>query len=402
MKLWRDPPALYAAFDRFPSAKGAAVHIDRFARTLFEVAGGGLLHVLGDADLPEYQREDGVEILRFSAPIPNLLQRALSYTRHLESHLRPHDRRLQLCHVRDPWSAEPLLRLRRPGLRLIYEVNGLPSIEWPQSYPSLSNQTLAKLRTLELDCLAGADLVLTPSRCLAARLRDLGVVSAKIRVIPNGADLPADEPVSPAPWPYILYFGALQPWQGLETLLQAVVRLQDFHPLRLVICASVAGERLRAYQRLAERLGLRDRVHWEVALSQAELAPWRRHALVSVAPLSECARNLDQGCCPLKILESMAAGVPVVASDLPTVREILVNGEHGRLVPPDRPAELARAIRLLLEYPERRQEMGRQARQHIAEHFTWERALTELRGVYLELGLQPSADERSSHSGEMT
>ena len=49
--------ALYAAFDRFPSRKGSAVHIDRFARALFETASPGLLYVLGGDDLPSYHRK---------------------------------------------------------------------------------------------------------------------------------------------------------------------------------------------------------------------------------------------------------------------------------------------------------------------------------------------------------
>jgi glycosyltransferase involved in cell wall biosynthesis len=165
------------------------------------------------------------------------------------------------------------------------------------------------------------------------------------------------------------------------------VRLQDFPALRLVLCASLRQQRARPWMRLARRLGLEGRVHWEFALGQEGLAPWRRHALLSVAPLSECARNLEQGCSPLKVLESMAAGVPVVASDLPSVREILADGEHGRLVAPDRPAELARAIRILLEYPELRRTLGRQARDHLSRHLSWDHATARLRELYRSLGL---------------
>ena len=75
--------ALYAAFDRFPSRKGAAVHIARMAERLFDVMGGGLLYVLGNQDLPVYQREGSVEILRCAAPVPNFLVRALHYGRRL-------------------------------------------------------------------------------------------------------------------------------------------------------------------------------------------------------------------------------------------------------------------------------------------------------------------------------
>jgi glycosyltransferase involved in cell wall biosynthesis len=78
----------------------------------------------------------------------------------------------------------------------------------------------------------------------------------------------------------------------------------------------------------------------------------------------------------------MAAGVPVIASDLPSVREILTDGNEGRLVRPERPAELARAVRILLEYPERREEMGRNARLKIERSFTWTRATETLSMFY--------------------
>ncbi len=125
-----------------------------------------------------------------------------------------------------------------------------------------------------------------------------------------------------------------------------------------MICASTHQRRAKPYRKLAERLGVADRVRWHHALPEAELACWREHALLSLAPLRDCSRNALQGCAPLKILESMAAGVPVVASDLPAVRELLTDGEHGRLIAPDRPGELARAIRVLLDHPERRARMG--------------------------------------------
>jgi glycosyltransferase involved in cell wall biosynthesis len=118
---------------------------------------------------------------------------------------------------------------------------------------------------------------------------------------------------------------------------------------------------------------------WRTALEEAELGPIRAHALVSLAPLGECARNLSQGCAPLKILESMADGVAVVASDLPAVRELVTDGHDGRLVPADRPADLARALRILIEYPELRARLGANARRTVAERLTWDRSLQRLR-----------------------
>ena len=359
--------ALYAAFDRFPSRKGSAVHIDRFARALFERTGGGLLYVLGGEGLPSYQREGNIEIVRYMREAEHVLERAAGYGARLAALLEdmPH---LEIAHFRDPWGGIPIVE-HGGAYKTVYEVNGLPSIELPFLYPAIPG--LEQIAELERRCLEAADLVITPSQVTADRL------PVPATVIPNGADVrPRSEP--PPLEHYLLYFGALQPWQGVDTALRAVARLD----LPLVICASVHPRRAKPFRKLAERLGVD--VHWHHALPEDELARWRDHALLSLAPLRDCSRNAHQGCAPLKILESMAAGVPVVASDLPAVRELIEDGVTGRLIPPDRPGELARAIRVLLDYPEQRAAMGAAARAHIERHFTWEQSVARLDAAYGE------------------
>ncbi len=399
--------SLYAAFDRFPSSKGAATHIHRMAGTLFRQMKGGLLYVVGDEELPAYQRErlsgseageegpagstDGaeahpavdVEILRH-VQSGNFLERALGYGHHLRAVLETLGPSLLLCHFRDPWGGVPILSHPGRRYRTIYEINGLPSIELPSRYPALSRRTLQKIREMERLCWTAADLLVTPSPSMRDNLAALGVPAAKITVIPNGADLPPLVPPRPAQVPgrYLLYFGALQSWQGIDVLLRAFARLSDLTDLHLVICAAAPERQARGLRRLAERLGVAGRVIWQFRLSQAELFPFRSHAILSVAPLTECPRNLLQGCCPLKILESMAVGVPVVASDLPAVRDLITDGVEGRLVRPDRPAELARTLRVLLSYPELLPAMGQRARERITRDFTWAGATAQLAALY--------------------
>ncbi|HUR83466.1 MAG TPA: glycosyltransferase family 4 protein, partial [Thermoanaerobaculia bacterium] len=373
-------PAIYAAFDRFPSRKGAAIHIDRFARTLFDSFGGGTLFVLGGPDLPAHQVEGDVEIRRFREEIPNFLDRALAFGAWLAHYVERAEP--EIAHFRDPWSGAPIA-LRPHAYKTVYEVNALPSIELPSLFPDLGPKTLDKIRRIEMDCCAEADLIITPSRTTKRLLETLGVDETKIEVIPNGADLdaPAPKPDN-APREYILYFGAAQSWQGIDTLLRAFARLRDFEELRLVLCASKDSSAWRACARFAERLGIADRIVWQYELEEPELARWRQHALVSIAPLTDCERNVVQGCAPLKILESMASGTAVVASDVPPVREIIEDRENGWLVHPERPAELARAIRILLEQPEKARILGTNARRTIEERFTWERSTTALRRAY--------------------
>jgi glycosyltransferase involved in cell wall biosynthesis len=211
----------------------------------------------------------------------------------------------------------------------------------------------------------------------------LGVSTNKITVIANGADIPEPAPRPPAaPSRYIIYFGALQRWQGIDVLLRAMARLADLDDLCLVICASTRARHAKPYRKLAEKLGVAESVLWLFELDESELAPWRANALISIAPLTECSRNLDQGCSPLKILESMASGVPVIASDLPSVREIITDRVEGRLVRADRPSELAMAIRVLLEYPEHIAQLGENARLRVEREFTWDRAGRELAALY--------------------
>jgi glycosyltransferase involved in cell wall biosynthesis len=383
------PRALYAAFDRVPSPKGAATHIERFARTLFETFEGGVLHVLGDDQLPAYERDGNVQAWRFHGQSPNFLERTRSYGNHLSEILSALDETLEICHFRDPWSGVPILD-RPHKYKTVYEINGLPSIELPGIFPLLAPRTLEKIRKAEEFCWKSADAIVVPSRTIAENLVRLGAPGDRITVIPNGADPSSSNPPRPpdAPERYAIYFGALQAWQGLDILLQAFARLADLD-LKLVICSSSHPRLARPYRKLATRLGLDERVVWKHALCRVELARWVAHAKFSFAPLVECARNLEQGCCPLKILESMALGVTVIASDLPAVREILTEGA-GWLVPPGRPAELARAVRLLIEHPRRASELAREGRLRLEQGLTWSDSVHSLRQLYISVLELPS------------
>lgn len=375
--------AAYFAFDRFPTTKGASVHIGHMVSAMTDFYGPTLLGVLAGG-LPAYQREKSVEIVRFDGPETNLIDRAQAFSSWVATRLVPHLETLEMVQVRDPWSALPVLSAPGRHYRVIYEANGLPSIELPQTWPRAAPATIAKIRQLETFCLTTADVVVVPSAVIGRAVAGRGVPQHRIHLLPNGSELPKLPLPRPAEAPadYLVYVGALQHWQGIDVLLRAYARLADLTELRLVICSSVPERRARPLRRLAERLAVADRIDWQFLVDHRDIPGWLAHARLAVAPLTGCARNVEQGCSPLKILESMAAGTPVVASDLPAVRELMTDGVHGRLVPPDRPAELARAIRVLLEYPGKTAAMGRAGSLRVAEHFTWDQAKDGLAEVY--------------------
>jgi glycosyltransferase involved in cell wall biosynthesis len=381
-------PAIYAAFDRFPAPKGAATHIGRFSSALFEAAGGGTLHCLGGRGLPGFQREGDVEIVRYGGTDDHPLDRAVRYGGQLAALVAT--RPWGTAQGRDPWSVIALLDEGRTW-PVVYEVNGLPSIELAETHPQAAPAALARIAELERRCLAGADWVVTPSSVTAACAAARGAAEDGITVIPNGADVPAEAPPRPEGAPagrYLVYAGALQRWQGVDVAVRALARLVDLDiPLVLVTGAPRAA--IRPLCRLAANLGVAHLVRVEHASGPAEVAGWLAHATTSLAPLRDTARNTEQGCCPLKLLESLAVGTPVIASDLPVVRAEMTDGVHGRLVPPDRPADLARAIRVLLDHPDVAARWGRAGRAYVAASRSWEQAQQALVHVHEHVATLP-------------
>ncbi|MCU0438546.1 MAG: glycosyltransferase family 4 protein [Raineya sp.] len=376
--------SLYTAFDVFPSGKGAATHIHHFANTLLKTYSQGILYVLGDEKLPETETWDnGVDVWRFKSENPNFLERTELYSEQLLFWLRT-QKNLKICHFRDIWGGVPILLNPDKQYKTIFEVNALPSIELPYRY-TISDKILRRIQQLEQFCLENADIIVVPSQIIKNFLIQKGVSSSKIQIITNGAEIPekSSRPED-APEKYVIYFGALQNWQGVDTLLRAFRLLQDLD-IKLVICSSHKPRHSKVYAKFAEKIGLQEKIIWKYQLPKQELYTWVEHAICSVAPLKECSRNLEQGCSPLKIFESMAVGTPVIASDMPVTREIINDDTLGKLIRADRPMELARAIRIWLAYPEKAKEIGANAKEHIEKLFSWEQKKVELMEVLKKL-----------------
>jgi glycosyltransferase involved in cell wall biosynthesis len=124
-----------------------------------------------------------------------------------------------------------------------------------------------------------------------------------------------------------------------------------------------------------------------------------------VAPLADTPRNTRQGCCPLKILESLAGGTAVVASDLPVVRDLIefLGGAEGtsgvRLARADRPAEFALELRKLLDDRSHAVELGRIGRALIEKRLTWSWHRQELLRLYADL--PTAADDVTNNGGAL-
>src|SRR5262249_3402206 len=246
-------------------------------------------------ELPAYQVEGNVEIVRFSQNIDNFLERTIAFGQRLKA-LLDEMPSLEIAHFRDPWSGLPIIER---DVAAVFEVNALPSIELPFAYPSVAPRTLEKIERLEQMVFERADAIVVPANTIRDLLIQRG--AKNITVIPNGADIPEPAPRMES-GDYFIYIGALQEWQGIETLFRRFARRRAL-AVRLVVCSSHPTRYAKAYVRLAHRLEIADWITWQTALAPDELQPWLQHAIASIAPLSDCARNVVQGCSPLKVLE---------------------------------------------------------------------------------------------------
>lgn len=385
---------LYTAFDVVPSPKGASTHITYFTAGLVEAGYEVTLVTAGSSNLPEVERYLGATLLRAPAgDEPNFLKRALAFGDYTLAHLAGTEP-YAVAHVRSIWSGFPLAEARlRFGYKFLYEVNGLPSIEMKYHYPALRNApVLDKIREWEAATLRLADAIICPASVTAAYIASLGVAPDKITVIPNGIDSSRFQPVPAAPpadLPTILYIGTLADWQGLPTLIAAMPHILARRPVRLRLVGRGRKRQRKQLEKQLRKAGLNDHISIEPAVPHNQVPALIAQADVCVAPLGYNDRNVTQGCCPLKVLEYMASGRPIVASNLPVVRELVCPGSEALLFNPDDPEDLAKQILTILDDPGLAAQLGASAAARAQSCFTWQIAQAHLIQVYQRL-LEPS------------
>ena len=394
---------LYAAFDVVPSPKGASRHITAFTRALVEAGHQVTLFTVGLPGLPAAGTWAGARMLRAHSREDNFLRRALQFGDALWEHLREQGEAYDIVHFRDIWSGRAALQARQKfgyPYRTLFEANGLPSVELKYHYPALAGADLpSKLRAQERAILGHVDAVACVSAVTAIFLRSLGASPEAITVIPNGVD-PAlfcpGEGIS-VRRPRLVYAGTLASWQGVSTAIQAMPTvLAAFPEAELRLIGPSKKRHQKGLVKLVAKLGLDEESVWLAGPVDPEEMPGRLAAAsVCLAPLAYNDRNVAQGCCPIKVLEYAAAGRPIVASDLPVVRELLGETEVTFFQPGDA-TDLARKIIDLLSHPERAQAMARRAEGKVRQAFTWQRSGERLLEVYSGLMRTEALDKGPS------
>jgi len=219
-----------------------------------------------------------------------------------------------------------------------------------------------------------AHKVVANSRAAADRLRREQVAARKIAVIPNGLDLDAIQPAAHRPRPRkVTIVANLRPEKGHDVLMDAAVMVLRRFPDATFECVG-HGSELKPLVARAERLGLqpafsflghRDDVGARLAEADLFVLPSRSEAF------------------PNAVLEAMGAGLPIVASGVGGILELIDSGRTGLLVPPGEPQPLADALCRLMADPALAARLGAAARDQARAHYSFDRMVASFESLYL-------------------
>jgi glycosyltransferase involved in cell wall biosynthesis len=273
------------------------------------------------------------------------------------------------------FGGESVSAARAVGAAMVLEVNA-PIVDFQGSPKRTIDRALIvepMRRWREWQC-AAADLIVTPS----AAILPPAVPRAKVLEIEWGADTDRFHPGASGKLPFArrpdsvlaVFAGAFRPWHGAIHLVEAIrmLRARGRSDIEAVMIGD--GPELA---RVRQAAGGTDGIVFTGAVDHLQMPACLAAADVGVAPFDLAAHPplvLDFYWSPLKIFEYMAAGLPVVAPDIPRLRRIVRQEREGILYDSSNPAGLALALERATD-PSRRQSMGAAARDRVVCDFSW-------------------------------
>lgn len=347
-------------------------------------AAGYEVVLLAQNDRPE-EVVAGVTIRGLPAP-GNRWQRMTGTTRRLLRRALRED--ADLYHFHDPELVPVGLCLKAAGRTVVWDV-----------HEDLSKQVLAKewiprplrrvvsaaTRLAESPVVRAFDAVVAATPSIGERYAGRRVMV--VNNYPRLADLVSARTETAggrdADGPYVVYAGSITRVRGVFEMMEAVDRAAEDTGVRLAIAGRFSPPELR--DEVVTLPGW-DRVDFHGWLSQEEVFGLLRRGRAGLVVLQPAPNHVESQ--PNKLFEYMAAGLPVVASDFPLWRELIVEEVGcGRVVDPTDPGEIADAIRWILRHPPEAREMGGRGREAVRQRFHWETEEAKLVRLYEELGV---------------
>ncbi|HYO65657.1 MAG TPA: glycosyltransferase family 4 protein [Archangium sp.] len=359
------PRLLLCSFDVLPGPSGSSRRVTEYLKALPDRFSVVVLSVK-TPDHSHIEKYQGARLLRVPVGAGDLASRIQSFERAVRRQLESEE--YALVHFTDPFGGYALCELKGDyGYRLVYEAQGFPSQELRYTHPQLEGDRkfLSKVRRQELFCLMNADRVITGSPTTRSFIHSLGVGQESVQVVRAPVDLAPYSPEalgSPDGTPMrLMYLGSQVAWQGLAGLLRGLALAVREVDVRLTLVGARHPDWQPHLEDLVSALGLEEHVEFQPPVAHDDVAKVLALADVGVLPLDDVDRNRVQGGALSKVSEYLAAGRPVLATDLPMTRE-LIPSSAGVFSPPGDAQALADHLISLARDVPRRVSLGKQAR----------------------------------------
>lgn len=330
---------------------------------------------------------------RFPWPEDRALAANIKLAAALVERLRPAVLHAASKHV----NGQVALALReRYGLPVVYEVRGFLEETWlsRRGDGGLGSERYELAREAETECMRRADLVVTLGEIMRTEIAARGVPEDRILVVPNAVDDAFLAPL-PDPGPVRTRLGlrsdevavglisSFVGYEGIDVLLRAGrILLDRGAPIRLLLVGDGADR--GALERLTDDLGIGAATIFTGRVPFAFVRDYYSALDVFVTPRLDV--RVSHMVTPLKPIEALGGGLPVVASDVRALAEIIESGVTGLLVPPGDPDRLADALETLVYDPDLRLRLGRSGRERVARDRTWSRNAQRYQDAYRALG----------------
>lgn len=262
---------------------------------------------------------------------------------------------------------------KQTNLRLIFEAHRLCYLHARENGKSKSET--ATTWELERDAVQYADGLICVTPDVLKVFTEQFQPTAASLILPNGAVLPPTIPSLSTRDIEILYVGKLHTRKGVYDLVQAMAFMPGRH---VTIVGGRDDAQVELLRREAHRQGVIDRLTLTGFVPPHQVYALLARAKVGVCPLPAGISVIaDRFTCPIKIMEMMAWGTPIVATEMAPVRALLEHGKTALLVTPNDPKALAGAIEELLLNPHLAQRLAIEARFR-AEHQSWQERANDL------------------------
>jgi glycosyltransferase involved in cell wall biosynthesis len=357
-----------------PASGGIGFYVLNLSRKLIER--GHEVTVITRGSIGKYTKEniEGITVFKvtFIPVYPFHIQLHSIFVNSLLEHLKP-----DLIHVHTP--VVPPIKTKLPVVATIHTLMKIDS-RYHEVYDPYS--LIEKIQSMffsphiESETIRRSNKLTAVSPTVANEIIEYGMDPAVVTTVWNGVD---EKRFSPLLNPentkkYILYAGVLRARKGLFDLLECAEQVCKANKT-IKFLISGTGPYLIKLQNEIQKRGLKNRVILLGYVDRQKLIHLYQNATLQVIP------SHYEGL-PTVLLEAMACGLPVVATEIGGHKDVISNGVNGFLVPPKNPQIMAETILKLLEDHGLMEKVGKEARKTIEKYYTWEKIADNFEAVY--------------------